>query len=132
MHLDFLQQLDTQIFLFLNVGLANPVCDVLMPVVTNKTTWFPLWAALFIGLLWKGGAKGRWVLLVALLTVATADQVVNQLLKPWFGRVRPCIAVEGAHLLIGKKHSFSMPSSLMLFMPWRATQYFLISGASAR
>ena len=111
MILDFLNQLDVQLFLFFNVGLANPVFDAVMPVITNKTTWFPLWAVLIVGLVWKGGRKGRWVVFIALLTVLTADQVVNQLLKPWFGRVRPCIAVEGAHLLIGKKHSFSMPSS---------------------
>ncbi len=91
--------------------LANSVFDVVMPFITYKTTWFPVWAVLIVGLLWKGGRKGRWVVLIALLTVLTADQVVNQLLKPLFGRVRPCIAVEGAHLLIGKKHSFSMPSS---------------------
>ena len=109
--IEFLQQLDTQLFFFFNVHLANSVFDVVMPFITNKTTWYPVWGVLIIGLLWKGGVKGRWVVLITLLTVLTADQVVNQLLKPLFGRVRPCIAVEGAHLLLGKKYSFSMPSS---------------------
>ncbi len=109
--LELLQNLDTWLFLFFNVQLANPVFDMVMPIITSKYTWYPVWLALFVGLLWKGGSKGRWVALVAILTVITADQIVNQLLKPFFGRIRPCIAVEDAHLLIGKKHSFSMPSS---------------------
>ena len=109
--LELLQFIDARLFLFFNVQLANPFFDAVMPFITDKHTWYPVWLALIVGLLWKGGRKGRWVVLIALLTVLTADQIVNQLLKPLFGRIRPCIAVEGAHLLIGKKHSFSMPSS---------------------
>lgn len=109
--LEFLQKIDTTLFLFFNATLANPVFDVLMPFVTSPFTWYPVWLVLIVGLLWKGGKKGRWVVLIAILSVALADQLVNQVLKPYFGRIRPCIVVEGAHLLLGKKTSWSLPSS---------------------
>ncbi len=107
----FLNHLDTILFVFFNVHLANPVFDLIMPFVTDKHTWYPVWLATIVLLSWKGGSKGRWVVLIALLAVGTADLGVNKILKPFFQRIRPCNVVEGAHLLLGKKSSFSMPSS---------------------
>lgn len=109
--LEWLNHADTALFLFFNVTLANHLFDILMPFVTDKHNWYPVWAIAIVLLLWKGGRKGRWLVVIALLSVATADQLVNQILKPLIGRIRPCNVVEGAHLLLGKKSSFSMPSS---------------------
>lgn len=109
--LEFLQQWDTRLFLFFNASLANQWFDVIMPFVTEKRHWYPVWTVAVILLLWKGGKRGRWIALIAVLAVASSDLVVNQLMKPFFRRVRPCNIVEGAHLLLGKKSSFSMPSS---------------------
>ncbi len=118
--LTFLAHLDTTLFVFFNVHLANPVFDVVMPFVTNKENWYPIWLITIILLLWKGGPKGRWVVLIVLLSVATSDLTVNRILKPLFHRIRPCNVVEGAHLLLGKKTSFSMPSS-------HATNFFAMA-----
>ena len=107
----FLNEIDKAVFYFLNVSLANPLFDWLMPLVTNKITWVPLWLVLIIGLLWKGGKKGRWVLLLAVLAVASADITVSRLLKPLFGRIRPCNALQDVHLLVKKSRAFSMPSA---------------------
>lgn len=111
MVLDFLHQLDTVLFIFFNANLANPVFDIIMPFVTYKQTWYPVWGIAIIGLLWKGGKKGRWIVLIVILAVASADLLVNRLMKPSFQRIRPCNVVEEAHLLLGKKSSKSMPSS---------------------
>ena len=116
----YLAHLDTTLFVFFNVHLANPIFDVLMPFVTKKEHWYPIWLLTIILLMWKGGKKGRWVLLIVLLSVATSDVTVNRILKPLFHRVRPCNVVEGAHLLLGKKSSFSMPSS-------HATNFFTMA-----
>ncbi len=118
--LSFLAHLDTTLFVFFNVHLANPVFDVIMPFITEKTHWYPVWALAILLLLLKGGRKGRWVVLVVLLAVATSDLTVNRILKPLFHRIRPCNVVEGAHLLLGKKSSFSMPSS-------HATNFFTMA-----
>lgn len=109
--MDFLQELDSAIFLFFNVDLANPFFDWLMPFVTNKKTWFPVWVVVIVGLLWKGGKKGRWVVLIALLAVASADLGVYRVLKPLFGRIRPCNVLQDVHLLVRKSGGLSMPSS---------------------
>ena len=106
-----LNHIDSALFIFFNVHLANPVFDVIMPFVTDKHTWYPVWLVTIILLSWKGGTKGRWVVFIAIVAVATADLSVNRILKPLFHRIRPCNVVEGAHLLLGKKSSFSMPSS---------------------
>jgi len=109
--LHWLNQIDTFLFLFFNAKLANPVFDHIMPIVTDKHTWYPIWLIAVVVLSWKGGSKGRWAALIALLAVGTADLSVNRLLKPWFHRIRPCNVVEGAHLLLGKKSSYALPSS---------------------
>jgi undecaprenyl-diphosphatase len=109
--LEFLNHIDTTLFIFFNIKLANPVFDFLMPIITNRHTWYPVWILLAVGLLWKGGKKGRWVILIAILSVASADQLVSSVLKPLFHRIRPCNVVDGVHLLVGNKKSLSMPSA---------------------
>ena len=109
--LEFFQNIDTQLFLFFNATLANPVFDWLMPFITKKQTWYPVWAVLIVGLVWKGGPKGRWVIVMAIFVVTVTDQTAASLMKPFFERVRPCNVVEGAHMLVNKKSSWSMPSA---------------------
>ncbi len=118
--LTFLSRLDTSLFVLFNVHLANPIFDVIMPFVTEKTHWYPIWILAIVLLLWKGGRKGRWVVFIVLLAVASSDLTVNRILKPLFHRLRPCNVVDGAHLLLGKKSSFSFPSS-------HATNFFTIA-----
>jgi len=108
---DFFQQLDATLFYFFNVTLANPLFDIIMPFVTDKQSWLPVWIIVIVLLVWKGGKKGRWILLIALLSVAFSDLFVNRIMKPYFQRIRPCNVIEGAHLILGKKSSYSMPSS---------------------
>ncbi len=109
--LQIIQQLDTILFTFFNQTLANPVFDVIMPVITNKYTWFPVWLLIVIVLLWKGGKRGRWALLVLILTIILTEPLVNRILKPLLDRVRPCNALEHVHLLTKKHLSPSLPSA---------------------
>ena len=70
---EYLNSIDTQLFLFFNVALANPVFDVFMPIITNKYVWIPIWLIIITGLIWKGGKKGRWAVLIAIVAVSSAD-----------------------------------------------------------
>ncbi len=108
---ELLQHTDTILFTFFNQTLSNPVFDVIMPVITNKYTWFPVWAIIVIALLWKGGKRGRWALLILILTVLLTEPLINRLLKPLFDRVRPCNALDHVHLLVKKHPTPSMPSA---------------------
>ncbi len=107
---EWLNQVDVALFYFFNVGLQNPVFDWLMPFITEKTHWFPVWGAAIVLMAWKGGRKGRTVVLLAIPIILISDQLTSSVLKPFFGRMRPCVALEGINLLVKKKTSFSMPS----------------------
>ena len=109
--LEFLQSFDTTLFYFFNVQLANPVFDWLMPFITNKKTWYPVWAVTIILLVWKGGKRGRWAVIIALLAFGLAEPVVNRMLKPLIERIRPCNALEDVHLIVRRSKGLSMPSS---------------------
>jgi len=109
--MEFLIRMDTALFMFLNVQLANPLFDFIMPIITNKQYWIPVWLMASVYLVWKGGARGRWILLMAILAVTLADQMSAHVLKPLIQRVRPCNALADVHLLVARRMSFSMPSS---------------------
>jgi len=102
---------DVALFYFFNVNLANPVFDVIMPIITNKWTWLPVWLAVIFGLLWKGGKRGRIALIIAILAVGSADAISHRVLKKNIQRIRPCNALENVHLTVNKTSSYSMPSN---------------------
>jgi len=109
--IDFIVEIDTAIFYFINVTLANSFFDWFMPFITEKKHWFPVWGILIIGLLWKGGKKGRIVVLLIIPVIFLSDQISAHVLKPLIARPRPCVTLPDAHLLAGIKRSFSFPSA---------------------
>jgi undecaprenyl-diphosphatase len=82
-----------------------------MPIITAQESWYPVWAFLLIYLPWKGGTKGRWILLLIILSFAMADASAYRIFKPMIQRIRPCNVVENVHLLVANKTSWSMPSN---------------------
>jgi undecaprenyl-diphosphatase len=109
--INFLIEIDTAVFYFINVSLANPFFDWFMPFITEKTHWFPVWGVLIIGLLWKGGKKGRRVILLIIPVIFLSDQLSAHVIKPWIARPRPCVTLPDVHLLVGLKTSLSFPSA---------------------
>ncbi len=109
--LETLTALDQAIFLFLNVTLANPVTDFIMPIVTSDSLLRAVGVIAILAILWKGDARLRWLVLFSLLALLAADQISASLLKPMIGRVRPCHTLDGINLLVGCGGGKSMPSS---------------------
>ena len=109
--LEILEQIDVELFYFINVSLQNPFFDWFMPFITEKTHWFPVWGITIILLLWKGGRQGRIVVLLVIPVIIMSDQLAAQVFKPLIGRVRPCVALSDVHLLVKMKTSFSLPSA---------------------
>jgi undecaprenyl-diphosphatase len=109
--LEAILELDIQLFYFFNVTLQNAVFDWLMPFITEKKHWFPVWGIVIIYLLWKGGKEGRLIILFVIPLILLSDQLSSSILKPFFGRIRPCNALENINLLINKSKAFSFPSS---------------------
>jgi len=116
-----LVKFDTALFYFINQSLANPVFDWFMPIITNKWTWLPVWLVLIVGILLKGTRRDKWILLMAVLSVAMSDMVAHRIIKENVQRIRPCNALENVHLLVKKNHSYSMPSN-------HAANFFALAG----
>jgi len=108
--LEWLLDIDHAVFGFVNKSLANPVTDFIMPVITND--WFlrVLFGLILLALLVFGGRRFIWIVAFSLVAVILTDQSCNALLKPLFGRIRPCRLMT-VHLLVSCGPAFSFPSS---------------------
>jgi undecaprenyl-diphosphatase len=87
--MSWLQQLDTDLFLFLN-GLHNPWLDPVMAAISGKLIWIPLYAASLFLMVWKFKAKSWLWIVAAILLVALTDLASVHLFKNVFLRLRPC------------------------------------------
>lgn len=87
--IDFLNSIDTQIFLFFN-GLHCEYFDRFMPIVTAKWTWVPMYASI-IYILYRGFMlkQATVLLLCVVLSIALADQVCATFIRPFCERLRP-------------------------------------------
>jgi membrane-associated phospholipid phosphatase len=137
--MSWLATIDTEVFRFINLKLAHPILDVLMPQLAGNRWFIP--AAILLGLLllWKGGLRGRLFVLVLLSAIALGDALVINTLKDAFGRLRPYHDIPDARVLVGYGGSGSMPSSHMstwcaatliafVYYPW--TRWFLVPFAA--
>lgn len=109
--LELLNQIDTILFLWLNSGLANPLFDFVMPLVTSDDLLRILYAVAMALVLWKGDARLRWLVLFSGLTLALSDQLAANFIKHAVERVRPCHEIESVHLLVGCGGGYAMPSA---------------------
>jgi membrane-associated phospholipid phosphatase len=106
-----LSQLDSELFIAINNGLANPVCDLIMPLVTNSWVLRVVLGVIVLGLAIFGRSRGRIAALGCVVAVALSDQISAQLLKPLVARVRPCHVIDGVRLLVDCSQGLSFPSS---------------------
>lgn len=103
--------IDTQIFVFLNQYIANPLFDLVMPVITNLNHWRIPIVLVWLFLMIKGGRRGRVAALLLIPVLTMSDQMSASVLKPLFGRIRPCHALDNVRLLVGCGGHLSFPSS---------------------
>jgi len=108
--LDRLLEIDRALFAFINGTLANPVTDFIMPIVTSDDLLRVLFALGIIALLVFGRKRFIWVAVIAIAVLTITDQAASALLKPLFGRPRPC-HVMAVHLLVNCGKGYSFPSS---------------------
>ena len=108
---DIIRNLDQTLFYFINVDLANPVTDLIMPIITSDNLLRVLYAGAMLILLWKGNSRLRWLVGFSALTLLLADQMSSNFLKHWIARERPCHTLTDIHLLVTCGSGFSMPSS---------------------
>lgn len=120
---DQLIQLDHQLFIGINQGMANPFFDWLMPLLRNRFFWSPLYLFLIIFLIRHYKKDGVICILFLLLTFALADYFSASVVKHIFERLRPCNEPgfnASVRSLVSCGSGFSFPSS-------HATNHFAIA-----
>lgn len=87
--IEFLNNIDTQVFLFFN-GIHFAYLDKLMPMITAKFTWAPMYATILF-VLFKGFHlhQGIALLLGIVVSIALADQICATVIRPAVERMRP-------------------------------------------
>jgi undecaprenyl-diphosphatase len=110
---EHLLSLDRALFLLFNRTIASPPFDWIFTTGTEATFWIVpgiIAAAVFI---FRRRKEALVVLGLALVTVAITDPLSTSILKPLFGRARPChpdLFVAGGRFLAGMRYSLSFPS----------------------
>ena len=108
---DLLYSADTAVFRSINHGLSHPWLDTFFAGITDWSPVYPFLGVLMVvGAIW-GGAKARWAVAGVLLAVLLADQLSAHVLKDWVCRIRPCNALDNVINPIGKRSTYSFPSS---------------------
>ncbi len=131
----WLQSLDAALFRFINQSLSHPAFDAIAPFFSWNPVFVPALALVALGLLWKGGARGRICLVMLALAVVVGDGVICNSLKHAIARPRPFNEIPEAHVLVGRGGSGSLPSShaanwfaatLVCFVYYRRSLRFML------
>ena len=137
--MEIFQQIDEALFYFINVNLANYFTDKFMPFITERDNWFIFYALIWLYLVFKGGMRGRVAAILIIPLILLTDQFSDNVIKPYFQRIRPCHTLPNVNLLVGCTDSYAFPSihavnnfaAATLFSFFYASlKYFLFAGAS--
>ncbi len=82
--------IDKVLFRLFNSQLTNPFFDWIMPWLRNSLVWVPLYLFILLLVAINFKKKGFWIIVFAIITVALTDGLSSKLIKPYFGRLRPC------------------------------------------
>lgn len=86
--MDYLNSLDTGLFLFLN-GLHSAFFDPIMYWLSNKLFWVPMYLLIVFLMVRKYKMRGVLMLLFVGIVIALCDQTASHLLKNLVQRLRP-------------------------------------------
>lgn len=87
--LEFLNQIDTSVFLFFN-GMHSPFFDRFMMMFTGRFIWVPMYAAILLVLLKTRNIKSAGIYLLAIaLAITLTDQTCASIIRPVVERLRP-------------------------------------------
>ena len=109
-----IQSVDSTVFVLINQSLANPVTDILMPIITNDMFLRIGFGVAVIALLIRGNNNVRRAALFSIIALIVADHISSSIIKPFVDRLRPChdpAMLTGIHLLVHCGGGKSFPSS---------------------
>lgn len=109
--IDFLYNIDLQVFYFINHTLSNRLFDKFFPYITEVKHWYLVYLILWLILIIKGGRIGKITAVAIILAITASDQISSHFLKDLFARVRPCNVLPDVNVLASCTESYSFPSS---------------------
>lgn len=86
--MEYLNNIDTQFFLFLN-GEHNAFFDFVMYWLSDKLIWIPMYLAIAFIIVKQYRIKGVFILLLVGVVIALCDQTASSLIKNAVMRLRP-------------------------------------------
>ncbi len=111
---EYLFSIDKFFFLLVNSYCSNAFLDLVFTTITEAKFWIIPAIAGVVFFVKHERRKAVVVLGLAVITVAVTDPLSSQILKPIFGRHRPChpdFFIAGGNFLAGMRTSLSFPSS---------------------
>ena len=142
--LEFLNYIDTELFLFLN-GMHSPFWDNIMWQISRTYIWLPLYALMLFFIFKRMQSKGFVTFFILIILVLVADQGSVHLFKNVFQRLRPCHEAHLAdlvHIVNGKcggqygfvsshaANTFAFASFIFLFFKNTHFRFFLFAWAA--
>ena len=112
--LKWLDHIDKTISALIQGDSDHSILDPVMLLLRNPYTWVPLYLFMLYYALHKGRNRAWPFIVLSVLTFAITDSLTAQLLKPLFGRLRPCYDPEMHVFVRGLVECgglYSMPSN---------------------
>lgn len=94
-----LPSLDQQLFFFFNAPSGLTWLDSAMAIASSLDFWFPLLILASLYVLWRGGFRGRAMLVCLLLSVGIMEGLVINPVKKIIERPRPNEVLSGARII---------------------------------
>lgn len=128
MIIQWLNELDAEVFTLLHYRLAMPRFDSLIVLIRNAGTWIPLYLAVLFWVIRYHRSFAIQFLVLSVVTVAITDYSSASIIKPMVARARPCFNPELSDVLrnlVGCGGFNSFPSSHAANHTGLATFWFL-------
>src|ERR1700754_629806 len=112
--LTWLDHLDKTLFVLIQHDSDHFLLDTILPLLRDPFTWIPLYLFMLLFAIFKGKNKALPFIVLSVLTFAITDSLTAQVLKPVFGRLRPCHDPEmqaTVRSLVDCGGLYSMPSN---------------------
>lgn len=109
--MDFFYTIDLVVFYFVNHTISTGFLDKFFSIITDVHKWYIAYLILAGIAFFKGGTRGKIVVISLIVLITFSDQTGHKILKEAFQRIRPCNALADALTPIGCSGSFSFPSN---------------------
>lgn len=96
---EFINTTDRDLFFKINTSWTNPFFDAVLPWWRDANTWTPLYLFLILFVVINSKKHAFFWILAAIITLVLTDQISSNLVKPLFGRLRPCSDPSMIHLV---------------------------------